>query len=170
MRGPGLLLALLLVGCGGAPPGPPGNVMLVLGSAMTDGSGFLPLAGDETLVAGAQGGFHVWVKYRVHGMAPATLTVHRAARRKSDGTLVLSTDGTLDVGAAGPDGWWQLDRALPNFICPPPLGVNVIDEALDFAVELHDENGAPVAAAQAEATVHCPEGSDGELCRRICAG
>jgi hypothetical protein len=151
-------------------PPPPGNVTLMLGSAMLDGSGFVPLAGDQTLVPGAQGGFHVWVKYRVHGMAPATLTVLRTSRRVSDNALILTSDGMLDVGAAGPDGWWQLDHALPNFICPTPLGVNVIDEPLLFDVALHDDKGELVAKSHAEATVHCPSGSDGDLCRRICAG
>jgi hypothetical protein len=160
-----------LAGCGGAGTmPPPGNVTLALGSAMLDGSGFVPLAGEQTLVAGAQGGFHVWITYRVHGMAPATLTVHRTARRKSDGALVLTTDGTIDVGAAGPDGWWQLDHALPNFICPTPIGVNVIDQALEFDVEMQDDAGATVASGHAEATVHCPDGSENALCHQICAG
>ena len=177
MRGPGVLVAvavavMALAGCGGPgmPPPPPGNVKLTLGSAMLDGSGFVPLAGDQTLVAGAQGGFHVWIKYRVHGMAPATLSVHRTSRRASDGALVLLSDGTVDVGAAGPDGWWELDHALPNFICPTPLGVDVIDQLLDFDVTLHDDQDTIVASTHAEATVHCPAGSDADLCRRICAG
>jgi hypothetical protein len=173
VRGPGLLLALVVAatagGCGGAGV-PPGKVTLALGSTALDGSGFVPLDGDQTLVPGAQGGFHVWIKYRVHGMGPATLAVHRTSRRVSDNALVLTTDGTLDVGAAGPDGWWQLDHALPNFICPTPLGVSVIDQPLTFDVTLHDDAGAPVATSHAEATVHCPTGSDGDLCRRICSG
>jgi hypothetical protein len=174
MRGPGLLFAFVvaaaLAGCGGPGAPPPGNVTLMLGSAMLDGSGFVPLAGDQTLVSGAQGGFHVWVKYRVRGMAPATLTVQRTSRRVSDNALILNSDGSLDVGAAGPDGWWQLDHALPNFICPTPLGVNVIDEPLLFDVALHDDKGELVAKSHAEATVHCPSGSEGDLCRRICSG
>lgn len=164
------LVALGVGGCGGSTPPPAGMASLTLGSAALDGSGFLPLDGDQTLVAGAQGGFHVWLKYRVAGMAPTEVEVHREAHRVSDDTLVLRTDGTQQIGAASADGYWELPTALPSFMCPTPIGVNVIDERIEFDVTLSTPDGAPLATGSAEATVHCPTGDQLAFCQRICAG
>ena len=170
MRRPGLLAALLLAGCGGTQP-PPGDAMLALGgAAASDGSGFVALGGDQTLVPGAQGGFHVWLKYRVAGMAPEKVHVHRESRRVSDDALVLLADGTQDVGAVGDDGWWELPAALPSFMCPTPIGISVIDERIVFEVTLTTLDGAPLAKSTAEATVHCPAGDQAAFCARICSG
>lgn len=172
MRGPGLLVALLVAGCGGGgmmPP--PGNGMVVLGTATaTDGSGYVALGGDQTLVPGAQGGFHVWLKYRAAGMAPEKVHVHRETHRVSDDALVLLADGTQDVGAAADDGWWELPMALPSFMCPTPIGINVIDERIVFEVTLTTLDGAPLAKSTAEATVHCPAGDQAAFCAKICSG
>lgn len=169
MRLAAALALLALAGCCGAAP-PSGTAMVLLGGTAPDGSGFSPLGGDQILVAGAQGGFHVWLKYRVAGMAPATVRVHREAHRASDDALVLRTDGTQDIGPAGPDGWWELPAALPSFMCPTPIGVNVIDERIRFDVTLTTADGAPLGAGDAEATVHCPTDGQADFCRRICAG
>ena len=163
------VLALALAGCGGAPTAM-GSATLALGSAAADGTGFAPLAGDETLVPGAQGGFHVWLKYRVSGMAPATVHVHRESHRVSDDALVLLTDGTQAVGPAGPDGWWELPAPLPSFMCPTPIGISVIDERIVFDVTLSTTDGAPLAKSSAEATVHCPDGDQAAFCAKICSG
>ena len=166
--------ACALVGCGGGKtePPPPGDAMLALGTAASDGSGFVPLGGDTTLVPGAQGGFHVWIKYRIEGMAPETVKVHRESRRVSDDALVLLTDGMLDVGEPGPgdDGWWELPQAVPNFMCPTPIGISVIDERMEFEVTLSTPDGTTLAKSSAEATVHCPDGDQAQFCAKICAG
>jgi hypothetical protein len=166
--------ALGLVGCGGSahppPPPPPGYATLALGSAASDGSGFVPLDGDQTLVPGAQGGFHVWLRWRVQGMAPATVHVHRESHRVSDDALVLLADGETDVGAPDADGWWSLPAALPSFMCPTPIGISVIDQAIEFDVTLTDDAGTLVAKQSAEATVHCPTGDQNAFCLKICSG
>jgi hypothetical protein len=163
--------ACALVGCGGAKqPPPPGDAMLTLGTAASDGTGFLELGGDATLVPGAQGGFHIWIKYRIAGMAPETIKVHRESRRVSDNALVLLTDGSVDVGDAGSDGWWELPTAQPSFMCPTPIGINVIDQRIEFDVTMTTEAGAPLAKATAEATVHCPDGDQAAFCANICSG
>ncbi|MGZ3439832.1 MAG: hypothetical protein ACXVDD_09955, partial [Polyangia bacterium] len=157
-------------GGGGTHP-PPGDAMLALGgAAASDGSGFVPLGGDQTLVPGAQGGFHVWLKYRVAGMAPEKVHVHRETRRVSDDALVLLADGTQDVGAADDGGWWELPAALPSFMCPTPIGISVIDERMVFDVTLTTLDGAPLAKSSAEATVHCPTGDQAAFCAHICSG
>ncbi|MGZ3425365.1 MAG: hypothetical protein ACXVCV_01895 [Polyangia bacterium] len=172
MRGGALTVALLVAGCGGGGTHPPpGDAMLALGgAAASDGSGFVPLGGDQTLVPGAQGGFHVWLKYRVAGMAPEKVHVHRETRRVSDDALVLLADGTQDVGAADTDGWWELPAALPSFMCPTPIGISVIDERMVFDVTLTTLDGAPLAKSSAEATVHCPTGDQAAFCAHICSG
>ncbi len=170
MRAVVVALAGLLAGCGGAKPPPMGDAMLALGSAAVDGTGFLPLGGDQTMVPGAQGGFHVWLKYRVAGMAPGKIKVHRESHRVSDDALVLLTDGEQDVGTAGADGWWELPMALPSFMCPTPIGINVIDEAIEFEVTLTTSDGAPLARSSAQATVHCPSGDEAAFCAKICSG
>ena len=175
MRGPGLLVVALVAvaGCGGTGgmQPPPGDAMLALGGATAvDGSGYVALGGDQTLVPGAQGGFHVWLKYRVAGMAPEKVHVHRETRRVSDDALILLADGTQDVGAVAADGWWELPTALPSFMCPTPIGINVIDERVVFDVTLTTLDGAPLAKSSAEATVHCPGGDQAAFCAHICSG
>ena len=163
--------ACALVGCGGAPmQPPPGNAMLALGSAASDGSGFVELGGDATLVPGAQGGFHVWLKWRIQGMAPAKVRVHRESHRVSDDALILRADGTAEVGSPAADGWWELPAAQPSFMCPTPLGISVIDQKIVFDVTVTTEDGASVAKSSAEATVHCPADATGEFCNKICSG
>ena len=164
--------ACALVGCGGGGgmQPPPGDAMLALGSAAQDGSGFVALGGDATLVPGAQGGFHIWLKYRVEGMAPEKVKVHRESHRVSDDALVLLADGTQEVGAPDGDGWWTLPQATPSFMCPTPIGISVVDERIVFDVTLTTEDGAPVAKQSAEATVHCPSGDQNAFCLKICSG
>ncbi len=166
-------LACALVGCGGGGgmPPPPGDAMLAVGTAAAvDGSGWADLGGDATLVPGAQGGFHIWLKYRVAGMAPEKVKVHRESHRVSDDALVLLTDGTQDVGAVDADGWWELPTALPSFMCPTPIGINVIDERIVFQVTLSTMDDQPLAKSSAEATVHCPAGDQAAFCAKICSG
>jgi len=164
--------ACALVGCGGGGgmQPPPGDALLALGSAAQDGSGFVALGGDATLVPGAQGGFHIWLKYRVEGMAPEKVKVHRESHRVSDDALVLLADGTQEVGAPAADGWWELPAALPSFMCPTPIGINVIDERIVFEVTLSTMDDAPLAKTSAEATVHCPDGDQAAFCAKICSG
>ena len=163
--------ACALVGCGGgtAQP-PPGDASLTLGTAASDGTGFVDLSGDATLVPGAQGGFHIWIKYRVAGMAPETVHVHRESRVVASNALVLLTDGNVDVGAAGDGGYWELPSAQPSFMCPTPIGVDVIDQRIVFDVTMTTADGAPLAKASAEATVHCPDGEQAAFCAKICSG
>src|SRR3954470_23230701 len=114
-------LTLLVVGCGGAGTNP-GSVSVTLGTAASlDGTGWQALTGDQPLVPGAQGGFHVWVKWKVEGMAPQKVHVERTVHRTSDGALVLTTAQAVETGDPAGDGWWTLPAALPSFMCPTPV-------------------------------------------------
>jgi hypothetical protein len=165
-----LLIASIVGGLAGCGNHAPGMESLALGGTATDGTGFLPLTGDQTLVPGAQGGFHVWLKYRARGMG-GKVKVVRTARRVSDGRLLLAGQPmTQEIGAAGPDGTWELPDPVPTFLCPSPLGVRVVDELVRFEVQVLDENGVPLIESSAEATPRCPTGDQATFCERICTG
>lgn len=159
----------LLVGCGGTMPTGMGSV--TLGTTALDGTGFQPLTGDQTLVAGAQGGFHVWLKYRVFGMAPGKVEIKRTVRRISDDKLILLTSGVQEVGEPSTDGYWELPTALPSFMCPTPIGVQVENEPVTFDVVISTEDGKTVLGeGTAQATPRCPSGDEQTFCEKICNG
>ena len=117
-----LTAAALAIGCGGGvtspPPLPdasaPYPVEVTLGGANPDGSGFTTLAGDLTMVRGGQGGFHVWVKYRVTGAGAERVLLDYTARRMSDGRLILTNSNVLVMlGAPGSEGYWESQTPIP---------------------------------------------------------
>jgi hypothetical protein len=160
-------LGLALVGCGGSAP-PPAASGLTLGTTAADETGFYPLSGDQPLVPGAQGGFHVWLKYRVAGMAPGRVHVQRNARRVSDGALVLTTEGTQEIGTPSEAGYWELPQPVPSFMCPTPIGIQVMDEQIQFEVTVTAPNLSLTSTAVA--TPRCPQGDQAQFCAKICAG
>ena len=151
------LTALLLIGCSGSPP-PVGEAMLTLGQL--DGS-FLPYVDgqDVTLVAGAQGGFHVWMSSQLDHTGEAML--ERTAHRVSDDALILRTTSVaeLDGGPAQP---------LPMFMCPAPVGISVIDQPIEYELRFSDDNGE-IARGSVRLVPHCPT-DQLEFCQRICSG
>jgi hypothetical protein len=148
------LLVICLMGCTGEAA--VATTMALLGA---DG---LPYQDGEdvTLVAGAQGGYHVWLGYRM--MPPPSpsgeLQLERTAERASDGALVLRTQTTLQ-----PDG-----ELLPMFMCPAPVGLPVIDRAIEYRLQFSDGGGV-VARGEVTLVPHCPADSI-EICQRICSG
>jgi hypothetical protein len=138
------LTALVLAcGCGGSPP-PVGEAMLTLGQL--DGS-FLPYVDgqDVTLVAGAQGGFHVWMSYQLDHTGEAIL--ERTAHRVSDGAPA---------------------QPLPMFMCPAPVGISVIDQPIEYELRFSDDTGE-IARGSVRLVPHCPA-DQLEFCQRICSG
>jgi hypothetical protein len=168
-----LACGLFAVGCGGAAVHS-GTVSVGLGTSSLDGSGFLPLEGDQTLVPGAQGGFHVWVKWKVEGMSPQKIHVKRTVRRTSDNALILTTEAAQEVGSPDDGGWWMLPTALPSFMCPTPIGISVENQTVKFDLVLsaddNGEPGAPLGETTATATPRCPSDGQQEFCQRICNG
>jgi hypothetical protein len=159
----------LLTACGSkAPP-----LVMALGTSDAVGAGFYPLAGDQTMVAGTQGGFHVWLKLRVSGRFPGQVWIDSSTRRADDNTLILQYAWQEDIAAPGPDGYWELATPRPAFLCPPPPGVRVQDQTVRFVVIVRDRaDKAALSEADAEATPHCPttDPEEHDLCVRICNG
>ena len=146
-------------------------MQVALGGATLDGSGFVALAGDVSLIAGAQGGFHVWTKYRVTGGPTGTVHVAYTIRRASDDRLILTAQRQQDIGPPGDAGYWELPTAMPAFMCPSPVGVQVQDLPMRLDLQISASDGGPLLGeAQTEFTAHCPEGAQAEFCATICSG
>ena len=181
-----LALALALVGplAGGAPPPshahpppptttpppatpPPGDFMLAIGAPGSD-SVPVPLVDgqDVTMIAGAQGGFHVWLAWRVRGAPAGHLVVERDANRVSDGTPVLRYRGDADV-TLGADGWQTPAGPTPMFMCPPPIGVAVVGEPIAYRLTVSDEAGEELGSAAITLVPRCPD--DAPYCAHVCA-
>src|SRR5947209_19568514 len=100
--------------------------MAVLG--LTDGQ-------DVTLVAGGQGGFHVWLSYAVSG-ASGMHGLEREAHRVSDGAVVSRYPDGVDIGAPDDSGWWHAPSQIPMFMCPRPVGSPVVHQPIRLGVRL----------------------------------
>lgn len=167
------LLALCLAAACGHPGGPDGGggtgVELELGSAPAAGTGFMPMPGDATLVPGAQGGFHVWLSYKVKGTESAVKAAH-TVRRELDGKLLSRGERRLEVVGGEVGGWWQSETATPVFLCPTPLGVSVIDVDAVFEVTLLDADAKELTKQQVKTRLKCPTDAQADFCQRICKG
>lgn len=162
-------IALLVTGCGG-PSMPLGPGQLTLSSVGADGTP-LPLTDGQnvTLVEGAQGGFHVWMRFRAHDVPVGAMTVERTAHRLADDQLVLRSMMDMTVGAPDSAGDWAPIDPLPMFMCPSPIGLSVVDQPIVFRIALTDGNGADLAASEVTLVPHCPD-AQRAFCERICTG
>lgn len=164
-----LLTAASLWGCG-AREAHLGDTRLELYSAEAGGTGLIALTGDQTLVPGAQGGFHVWLKFKLLGAPTGRLRWNHTARRSSDNRLLVTGDRIIEMTPTGSLQGYESPEPIPAFMCPSPLGVKVMDEPVVFQVTLSDENGNRLASATATATPRCPPGEQNAFCVRICTG
>lgn len=134
-----------------------------LGAEGADG-GYLALPAELTGTPGAQGGFHVSVLYAVTGEAAAGVVFEHKVRRSSDNTLVSKGQRTFDVG---PLSGWTPQGGIIIFMCPTPVGVNIIDEALRFEVTA-SQGGTLLGTASGTAIFRCPQGDS--FCASVCKG
>jgi hypothetical protein len=139
-------------------PGAP----LTLGTSDAMG-GFVPYTDgqDVTLVEGAQGGFHVWMRYEYGGKSGISARLERTAHRRLDGAIVLRSVGDANmVPESDP---------LPMFMCPSPVGLSVIDQPIQFQLRFTDDAGAELATGAITLVPHCPD-DNRDFCLRICTG
>ena len=167
MRRFGAVLAMaVLAGCN---PPDPGACELALGTAPEGGTGFSEMPLEAEMTPGGQGGFHVWLAYRIKNAPLGTVKAAHEVRRASDGKLLSRGERKLDVGLADGDGWWQSDTATPAFLCPTPLGVTVIDLPATVEVTLTDAQGATLDTQTVSTRLVCPAAQK-DSCVRICTG
>jgi hypothetical protein len=125
-------------------------------------------------VPGAQGGFHVWVKWKIEGMTPQKVHVERKVKRTTDGALILTTTTAQQVGDSGSDGWWTMPDPMPSFMCPTPIGISVENQTVEFELVLRaDHNGEPgdyLGKTSATATPRCLMDAQMQFCQQICNG
>lgn len=162
----GLVAVLLLTGCTGNVQKPPPEAVLVLGDQNGD-----PYADgqDVTLVAGAQGGFHIWLDYHVTGMPPGQVVLERTAHRLSDDQIVLRSSTSLELAQPDDQGWVWAPMPLPMFMCPAPVGLNIIDEPIELRLRFTTRDGTELATQSSTVVPHCPDEAR-DFCQRICSG
>ncbi|GAB4568927.1 MAG: hypothetical protein Tsb0020_22830 [Haliangiales bacterium] len=164
-----LALALAAPACGGDGDS---DVVIEAGTSNQDGTSFVqvPDGTEVTLEPGAQGGFHIWLNLRVRGIS-GRLFVEREARRAVDGALVFrGLRQAIDIAPAAVDDWWESPAAAPAFMCPSPIGIQVYDEPLVFAIRLLDADDQVLASDELALVPRCPEDAQADFCRDICAG
>ncbi|MSP58991.1 MAG: hypothetical protein EXR72_01395 [Myxococcales bacterium] len=167
------LLTVAVAACGTGDGGkwvPSGPGQITLGSIAKDGTWKSLSDGEEVkLEPGAQGGFHVWMKFRAHDVPPGDLTMLRTARRLTDNKLVLKSSGAQKMGAPGDDGLWELPAAVPMFMCPSPIGLSVVDLPIVFSIVLQDPAGKTIAENEITLLPRCPDDARA-FCEKICTG
>ncbi|MEW5737860.1 MAG: hypothetical protein AB1938_02980 [Myxococcota bacterium] len=136
-------------------------------SSPSDPTAYVAMPSTLQLVPGAQGGFHVPVMYRVTGHSGTNLTFEHKVRRVKDGVLVSRGSRLFDVLPQS-GGAWVSEYEITIFMCPTPVGVTVMDEALTFEVRILDESSKLLSVGTAQAVVHCPAGNS--FCESICKG
>ncbi len=147
---------------------------LEIGAGEEDGGpGFLPLeAGAQlALVAGPQGGFHVYMNLRVQGDDAAVAfgpnpIVRRAARRSSDGALIQRA--TRREPFIETVGGFDTSPSLLVILCPTPPGVPIADQTIALDVSVSPPDGGPGVSARAEFVPVCRENTD--FCAALCFG
>src|SRR3954451_15194409 len=119
-RTPMRLLLMCMVGCAATPP--PGRAASTL-TLLDDAGAPYHDGQDVTLVAGAQGGYHVWLGYQMTPAPSGEVQLERMAHRVSDGALVLRFDTTIDQESA---------PLVPMFMCPVPVGLPILDQPIQY--------------------------------------
>jgi hypothetical protein len=130
---------------------------------------------DAELAPGAQGGFHIWLRYRLRGAAGRVVQVRRLADRlgpQDRRDRVLTTEGLQLVpeGAAT----WEVPDPIASFMCPTPIGINIIDQPIELLVQVAEPDGAVLGEGRARVVARCPPAASGQevhdFCKRICSG
>ncbi len=167
--------SLLLLACSSenmpVDPEPVLDAQMQIGLAAEGSEGFVSVesGSDATLQRGVQGGFHVWTAPRFQG-AMGTVYLDRQARRADDDVLVLRASRlVIDIPEDAMNDWWLPEQAVPSFMCPAPLGVQVFDTPIEFNFELRSEDEELLAVDSIVLVPRCPADAE-EFCHEICGG
>jgi len=168
----GVSLALFL-SCGPPNPSPDGGtdggVVGVVEFGTTDMNGdYTPLTGDAFATPGAQGGFHVNTFFRLPAGGQGQLTFDYRVVRASDDKLVSLGTRNFDLGLF-PVSTWTNASPVTVFMCPTPVGVDIIGKELLFTVKAKNAAGQVLAEGSARAVFRCGTNA-GTYCENICKG
>ena len=175
-RGEGLtlLFLLLFLACGDPKGGRDGGAplwaegSLELGAEAPDGGALFPLPLEVQATPGAQGGFHLPVLYRVTAPAVPNVVFDHRVTRTRDEVLVSKGNRTMNVEPVAAGQSWTSPGAVIIFICPTPVGVNVVGEELNFEVTATTKAGELLGKASGRATFRCAPND--AFCASICSG
>ena len=185
MKRSSLLIAAttMMIGCG-EPPSPPANQDLIIGTASEDASTFVPVEDGErlTLLPGAQGGFHVFVRVRLGRDYVEQLgsewILKREARRADTSELVSRAEQRVTTTGNGlrmvptdedPDVF-ETNRTMLLFLCPTPVGIGIRDQMLRLEVTASSDGNGPGPQGTLLFQPECPESDQRVFCESICSG
>ena len=160
-----LLLSVVVVGCAD-PCADLGASGLVLGSADEAGEGFLPVAPMDRLIllAGLQGGAHLWLKARITGVCPSSAVVDRRVVDAVTSEVFLVGRGPIEFEDVGGE---EFESGLLRLaLCPDPSARVIDGRELRVVASVVDSSGRR-ADAQVPFTASC----NGERrCESFCTG
>lgn len=167
------LAALLAAGCGqaGVQDGGTGNpdggaLRFEIGTAdVAHNFSYLPMGAQVVGQSGAQGGFHMYVMYRLPEGGVGNITFQHRARLVSDGTLVSKGSRMYELGN-GPPQPWTADDPVRVFMCPTPVGVDIVGQAISLEVTATDDSGAQLGVSKVQTTFTC----ESAYCESTCKG
>lgn len=150
---------------------------LEIGTAEANGSPdfvFFTEGATVSLARGGQGGFHVNLHVRFAEAPPFGVEfpgwVRRSVRRASNDDLVSRFEGSLFFVPDDERGLWTSTLPMQAFLCPPPVGVPVIDELMYVQIQVRNTD-SPEGPLLYEGTTlmrpACPSGST-DVCRQVC--
>jgi len=183
------LLVVTLCACGPGPDLPDGGLdggssqlgELFIGTATSTSSNpktlvYAPIAdgAELELEPGAQGGFHVFLHLRVDDFAIENMgarpLVQRWARRVDTGELVSRAKRTHAFVPTEQNGLMELETAVPLFLCPTPVGIEVADQPLDLEVKISADEDSEGVQGTLRFTPRCPNDDQNQFCLNICFG
>jgi len=181
-----VLLWVFALGCGSDPAPPPTfecgglvdcSIVRQEAPSVEVGQGdpfsptFEPLGEDAHILleSGPQGGYHVYLSVRAHGLCPTRVTLDRALRMAGD-PLVHRRQRSFSRLVDDEEGAWILGHSPRTFICPatysgyPMHGVPLeVDFTVSEDASCVEDGGAPRSATgTVRFTADCPPGD--EIC------
>lgn len=158
------LLAALACGGSSSPAAPdaavPEGRALVIGTGLDDDhAAFLDIPDDRTmpLHSGFQGGYHVYLQARMHGLDPTDVGISARFIDRATGEVVRNDtlhSAMIDEGT----GWRVFPQPMRLFMCPPEVSDwTMYDHDFDLTVRLTDSSGAWIERTTVAHPV-CPDG------------
>jgi hypothetical protein len=160
-----VLLVALLCGCG---PLVPAESTLGISS---DGRSFQAAEPGQkvALIAGPQGGFHIFVHLRARGLDESVVDLRNHSVAADGEEINFARSRDLLRPMAPSDGQW-LELAQPMLTQLCPTAIRVADRLINFEITATDPSGHQATQALSLTPV-CPTAPEERAwCERICTG